>query len=285
MIHNANCPSNGLLECSHPHLNQPASAPVSPAWAHTAPMARGLFGSSGPLKTWDFRGTSWADADEIWPLGLFSGCLQAEPVRQRQDGGVTCVAGCLEAWLLHPTRIIVPSSCREEKGENNGKHINITRGGPVVAPSCTTSCVVRLLALGDAGSPVHHDPFGSLRLLLQLLLPAESHWFTMLNNRPSSSGGFKTPACEWQSATWCLIFAMTQLERSPFLWRNQPSELFALIIFNLCHNATTEVCRFSTRVLEVKPCAFARPTSVAAVEFSYPNLPSPPLHHFQPRGA
>ena len=81
---------------------------------------------------WDFL-----SSDEIWPLGLLSGCLQAEPVRQRQDGGVTCVAGCSEAWLLHPTRIIVPSSCREKKGENN-----------VVAPSCTTSCVVRLWPLG-----------------------------------------------------------------------------------------------------------------------------------------
>ena len=41
---------------------------------------------------WDFL-----SSDEIWPLGLLSGCLQAEPVRQRQDGGVTCVAGCSEA--------------------------------------------------------------------------------------------------------------------------------------------------------------------------------------------
>ena len=30
------------------------------------------------------------------------------------------------------------------------------------------------------------------------------------------------------------------------------------------------------------PVRSHRPTSVAAVEFSYPNLPSPPLHHFQP---
>ena len=73
-----------------------------------------------------------------------------------------------------------------EKGENN-----------VVAPFLYNFLRCSPLALGDEVSPVHHDPFGSLRLLLQLLLPAQSaqsaqsHWFTMFNNRPSSSGGFR----------------------------------------------------------------------------------------------
>ena len=135
MIHNANCPSNGLLECSHPHLNQPASAPGSPAWAHTAPMARGVFGSSGPLKL----GTS-VGLPELW-WDLAAGFVKwmppswASAAKARWRRHLCC-------WLL---RSMTTTSNQDyssiqlpgEKGENN-----------VVAPSCTTSCVVRLWPLG-----------------------------------------------------------------------------------------------------------------------------------------
>ena len=130
---------------------------------------------------WDFL-----SSDEIWPLGLLSGCLQAEPVRQRQDGGVTCVAGCSEAWTTTSNQ---DYSSIQLPGRKRGKQC----GGPFLYNFLRCSP----LALGDEVSPVHHDPFGSLRLLLQLLLPAQSaqsaqsHWFTMFNNRPSSSGGFR----------------------------------------------------------------------------------------------
>jgi hypothetical protein len=256
-----------LISTSLPRLRGALLGHILPPWRAGFLGARGhwkLGTSVGlPELWWDLAAgfvkwmpPSWASAAKArWRRHLCCWLLRSMTTTSNQDYSSIQLPG--------------------EKGEENN----------VVAPSCTTSCVVRLWPLGPPWS-LQQPPLAFAAPFAGPKCPkCPKSLVHHVQQQAIKFREVQTPACEWQSATWCLIFAMTQLECSPFLWRNQPSESLALIIFNLCHNATTEVCRFSPRVLEVKPCAFARPTSVAAVEFSYPNLPSPPLHHFQPHGA